>query len=327
MFRILALDGGGIKGTFTVGVLVELERLTGRRIADHFDLIVGTSTGGILALGLGLGLDVKTLLELYVKRGPDIFPASGFLGGYRGLFRQFWGARYRQEVLRRVLHEYLGERRLGESAVPLVIPTYEALQGRLYLMKTAHHRRFSADHRALAVDVAVATAAAPTYFRQAQFPLRPGESYLDGGLWANTPTMVGLVEAVRFFEQPLENIDILSIGTTDVTRSFSDFRSAGVLGWNVRLIDVLMSAQAEAALAQAGLLLGRRVLRIDTVRPPGTYALDKATPQKISELAALGAAVAREAENAAAVEQRFLNGTAATRYQAFHTAGPATTAA
>src|SRR6188474_3067968 len=82
-FRILALDGGGIKGTFTAAVLSEWERSTGLRIAEHFDLIAGTSTGGILAIGLGIGLSAAELLDFYERRGPVIFPTTGF-------GRKFW---------------------------------------------------------------------------------------------------------------------------------------------------------------------------------------------------------------------------------------------
>src|SRR5688572_19194246 len=73
-FRILSLDGGGIKGTFTSAVLAGLEEMTHKRIIDHFDLITGTSTGGIIAVALGLGVPAADLLQLYVKEGPAIFP-------------------------------------------------------------------------------------------------------------------------------------------------------------------------------------------------------------------------------------------------------------
>ncbi len=315
MFRILALDGGGIKGTFTAAILAELERQTQLRLVDHFDLIVGTSTGGIIAIGLGLGIPAADLLKLYSERGGEIFPSAGFLGGQRGLLRQLFGPKFDQTKLRNVLVQHLGPRKLGHSLVPLVIPTYEALRGRLYLMKTAHHIQHSRDYLADAVDVALATSAAPTYFNAAPFPMRPGESYLDGGLWANSPTMVGIIEAIVFFGVPLEEIDILSVGTTDDVRSFSEMRTAGVLKWNTGLIDVLMRTQGESSLAQAGLLVGGRLLRIDLSRPPGSYSLDNASRTKIDELASLGAGKGSEARIVSAVKARFLNGVPAKTYQ------------
>ena len=76
-FRVLSLDGGGIKGTFTASVLAELEKMTGKRIADYFDLITGTSTGGLIAIALGLGIPAREVLDFYEKRGPEIFPSMG----------------------------------------------------------------------------------------------------------------------------------------------------------------------------------------------------------------------------------------------------------
>ncbi len=318
MFRILALDGGGIKGTFTAAILTELERQTGCRLADHFDLMVGTSTGGILALGLALGIKASALLDLYVKRGADIFPSLGFLGAQRGMLRQLFRPKLRQEDLRTVLTEYIGEKRLGDAAVPLVIASYEAVRGRPYLFKTAHHPNHSRDYRASAVDVALATSAAPTFFRAAAVAVRKGESYFDGGVWANSPTMVGIAEAVAFFGVPLSEIDVLSIGTTDEVRSFSHMREAGMLKWNVGLVDILMSAQADAARAQSALLLDGRMLRIDMVRPSGTYSLDRADAQTIGELAALGEGKAAERQVVEQVKARFLNGQRAERYTPLH---------
>ncbi|MBK8085127.1 MAG: patatin-like phospholipase family protein [Devosia sp.] len=318
MFRILALDGGGIKGTFTAAILAELERQTQLRLVDHFDLIVGTSTGGIIAIGLGLGIPAADLLKLYSNRGGEIFPSSGFLGGQRGLLRQLSGPSSINQCCAVFLCN-ISVPKARPLLVPLVIPTYEALRGRLYLMKTAHHPQHSRDYLADAVDVALATSAAPTYFDAAPFPLRPGESYLDGGLWANSPTMVGIIEAVAFFGVPLEEIDILSVGTTDDVRSFSEMRTAGVLKWNTGLIDVLMRTQGESALAQARLLVGGRLLRIDLSRPPGSYSLDNATRTKIDELAALGASKGSEAAIVSAVKTRFLNGVPPQEYQPTYT--------
>ena len=76
-FRILSLDGGGVKGTFTASFLAELERMTGKRVVDHFDLITGTSTGGIIAIALGLGVGTEAILGFYERDGPAIFPSTG----------------------------------------------------------------------------------------------------------------------------------------------------------------------------------------------------------------------------------------------------------
>lgn len=209
MFRILSLDGGGIKGAFTASVLATLERSTGKRFIDHFDMIAGTSTGGIIAIGLAMGISAAEIRDFYVKHGPTIFPATGL----RGKFWQLFKPKYSHAPLREALNEILGERRFGDAHTRLVIPTYDANSSRIYVMKTAHDPRFVREIDARAVDVAMATSAAPTYFQAAAFPHQPGSSYVDGGVWANCPAMVGVTEALAFLGQSGATIDVMSVGT------------------------------------------------------------------------------------------------------------------
>src|SRR6266404_156272 len=132
--RILNIDGGGIKGVFPAAFLAELEDRLGEPIVDYFDLIAGTSTGGIIALGLGLGLTAKEILELYEKNGRRIFPqAHGF--AFQGIFR----AKYAKAALPEVLHEAFGERLLGESRARLLIPSLNLASERVHIYKTSHH--------------------------------------------------------------------------------------------------------------------------------------------------------------------------------------------
>jgi len=98
-FRILALDGGGIKGTFTAAVLAAWEKDIGQRVCEHFDLITGTSTGGILAIGLGLGLPAERVLQFYRDQGPRIFPVTRFTRRFRHTIRQFFRPKFSQAVL------------------------------------------------------------------------------------------------------------------------------------------------------------------------------------------------------------------------------------
>lgn len=308
VFRILGLDGGGIKGIFTASVLASLEEQTGRRIADHFDLIAGTSTGGILAIGLGLGLAARDLLRFYRDRGPEIFPSTGLVGRF-GWVRQMFGPKHSHEVLRRELTAVLGTRKFGESSCRLVIPAYDAIAGRIYVMKTAHHTRFVHEIDAPAVDVALATAAAPTYFAAARFPTHANASYVDGGVWANCPALVGVVEALAFLGARQDEVDVLSIGTTSEAFNIAQHRASGLLRWNKGLIDLMFEAQAEAARAQAALLAQGRFHRINIVAKAGQFSLDRATPQAIEALAALGRAEATKKEHIEeVVRPRFLNG-------------------
>jgi uncharacterized protein len=305
MFRILSLDGGGIKGAFTASVLTEIENEIGGPIGDYFDLIAGTSTGGILALGVAYRIPAKTIRDFYRKMGPTIFPATGRLG-VSGLLRQLFGPKHSHATLRAALEQVLQKRKFGEAKNRLIIPTYDAIGGRLFLLKTAHHERFKFDINALAVDVALATSAAPTYFAASPFPVHEGSSFVDGGVWANNPVLAAVIEATSFLGQPLDQIDVLSIGTTSAPFNIADNRSAGIIKWNVGMINLMFEAQAETALVQAKLLLDDRVLRINVTTKPGEYTLDDASAEKIDQLINLGHGEAVKKANLDAVKARFL---------------------
>lgn len=111
MFRILSIDGGGIKGVFPASFLAALRADLPCPIADYFDLIAGTSTGGIIAIGLGLGLSAEELLEFYKAEGPAIFPPSAA----SGWIRHWFVSKYRPEPLREALQKAIGGKILGDS--------------------------------------------------------------------------------------------------------------------------------------------------------------------------------------------------------------------
>ena len=139
-FKILSLDGGGIKGIFPAGILTFLEEncLNGRPIGDYFDLITGTSTGGILALGLGAGLSARALLDLYVNEGHRVFPPQQRRRGLR-LWRRLLRNRYDRAALDELLQQTLGSKTLRDSRYRLLIPATEARHGDPAVFKTPHH--------------------------------------------------------------------------------------------------------------------------------------------------------------------------------------------
>lgn len=306
-YRILSLDGGGVKGTYTASVLCTLEALTGETISEHFDLVTGTSTGGIIAIAIGLGIPLSAVLELYEKQGPKIFPCPG--AGIRGKLTSCWRhllrPKHSHDVLRQAISGVLGERLLGESRNRLVIPAFNAVNGDIQLFKTAHCPAFRMDYRIPAVDVAMATSAAPTYFNAHADEC--GRVFLDGGVWANSPVMVGIVEAITALGWPLERLDVLSVGTTaepfDVGRKR---RTGGLFQWNSGLVDLLMAAQVKGMLGLAGALTKHRILRIDVTTRPGRFSLDNSL--EISELKALGENSARQQVDE--IFERFMTSTA-----------------
>lgn len=274
-FQILALDGGGFKGMFAAAVLERLETDLGIKVVDHFDLIAGTSTGGIIALGLGAGLSPAEIVSFYVDHGPQIFP-----GKLRRPSRRPLTSKYRPEPLRAALDQVLGERRLGESRVPLVIPSYDLTNDDVYLFRTPHTRRLRRDAGELMVDVALATSAAPTYLPA--HPLR-GLRLIDGGVWANNPTMVALVEAIRSFGRSAEEIAICSIGTTtETTRRHPRLDRGGLFAWAQAGIDVVLRGQNVGAENAAKLMVGTEsMLRINPTVPARVLALDRVDPDQL----------------------------------------------
>lgn len=272
-FQVLALDGGGYKGMFASGVLACLEADLGIRVTDHFDLICGTSTGGIIALGLGAGLSPAQILDFYVTRGAEIFPRKR---SWTHLRR----AKYDPSALNAALSEIFGERTLGDSVRPLAIPAYDLTNDDVYLFRTPHAPNLRRDHRERMVDVALATSAAPTYLPAHR--LR-GLRLIDGGMWANNPTMVGLVEAVRTFGRPLQDVAIFSVGTTtDLIHRPSKLDGGGLIAWRNDAISVVLAGQSVAAANHARLLLGReRFLRVDPPVPAKVLKLDGVTPDQL----------------------------------------------
>jgi hypothetical protein len=302
-FRILSLDGGGIKGTFPASFLAELEKMTGKHIVDYFDLITGTSTGGIIAIALGLGISTDQILGFYEEMGPAIFPSTGIHRRIRYAVRHLLRPKHSAAVLKNAVRSVLGDRKLGESRCRLVVTSYDAIRGDVHLFKTCHHERFKQDYLLSAADVAMATSAAPTYF-----PAATGENglaHIDGGIWANCPATVGLIEAIGVLKCPPEAIDILSVGTTSEPFHVSNLRRkfGGLFLWNKGIIDLLMQAQAAGSLAQAKVITGRKALRIDQITRPGRFAMDDS--RQISDLKALGIATARHFEDE--VNRRFLD--------------------
>lgn len=288
--RILAIDGGGIKGVFPAAFLASLEDALPLPIGSYFDLIVGTSTGGILALGLGAGFSAKDILRLYEAHGPAIFRNQGVLAR----LSQWFVAKHSASRLRRVLEKQFGERTIGDSRVRLVIPSQNLETGQVYIFKTPHHPRFTADQKESMVDAAMATAAAPTYFRAHTLP--DGTGTVDGGLWANNPAGVAAVEAIGVlgWTGPQTTLISLSCTVEPPTAGAAHGRSVGRSFWAYKAIGLMLAGQSSSALGTAQLLLGRdQVIRIAPVVAPGTFALDNAAG--ISRLKGLGASEAREA--------------------------------
>jgi len=270
MFQILSLDGGGIRGIFSAAVLAAMEEDLNIRVIDHFDLIAGTSTGGIIAIALGLGLSPKEIVDFYLEEGGAIFSNPLWLASLRRLF----GSKFDNAPLVSALQKYFGDRRFGESTKRLVIPSYNLGEDDVYIFRTAHHARLRRDHKVPAWKVAQATSAAPTYF-----PASREVDHLrliDGGIWANNPTMVAYIEAVGTLGVPTDDIRILNLGTCDSinTRSAALDRG-GLWQWRRSALEVVLRGQSASVAKHVRFLIGNNnLLRVDPPVPAGFFRLD-----------------------------------------------------
>ncbi|BBU30275.1 hypothetical protein BTHE68_40090 [Burkholderia sp. THE68] len=239
-------------------------------IARRFDLIAGTSIGGILALALALEIPAAQMVELFVEHGRDIFRPRFTLGG-------FLRAKYSSEHLRNLLEQesLFGERLVGDCMHPVIVPAINYTRGQPVLFKTPHHETFKRDHRYRVVDVGMATSAAPTYFPRYVFD---NCQYVDGGLFANAPGLLGLHEAQKFFGRlgDIADVSLLSIGTmsSKFTVDPSRNREGGLLDWGgvkpaatpQRLFGLSISAQESMTNFMLGHLLPENnYLHVDDV--------------------------------------------------------------
>lgn len=257
--QVLALDGGGLRGLFSAAVIEGLEAQLGHSITNHFDLITGTSTGGLIALGLALGRSGKELAHFYKEEGPRIFPNSGLQKILRFL-RWLVVSKYSSHQLERALRKFLvveGQAEpplLRDSRKRLVIPTYLATTSQPRLLKTPHDRRYQSDWRLPMWAVGMATSAAPTYL-----PSYRGKqhTYLDGGLWANNPSLLGVVEALEMGASR-SRVRVLNLTTTSTNSECFELRPRllpwripygrlGLLAWSIRLLPLMMQANSYAS--------------------------------------------------------------------------------
>ncbi len=246
-FKILSLSGGGYRGLYTAEVLKELEnhlkaKNTNDCIANYFNLITGTSIGGIIALALAYEIPAEKIAKIFDDKGEEIFKKQSCIGMFK--------AKYNSDILKDILVDWFGDALIGDLKHPVVIPAVDYTTGNPVAFKTAHHDTFKRDWKQKIVDVALATSAAPTYFKRH----RIGENeYIDGGLFANSPSLVGLHEAEIFFEYPINQVKILSIGTlsskktinpkTNKKGGLSDWGEGNVLKSASNIIDITLSSQ------------------------------------------------------------------------------------
>lgn len=288
--RILSLAGGGYLGLYTAGVLAGLEARAGEPLARRFDLIAGTSVGGLLALALAFEVPVATIVALFRERGSEIFSARGLptsrVGRLLDLTRAVLGPKYSGAELRAALTEIFDGRRLADARHALVVPAVNVSLSQTKVFKTPHGEMSTGDERVLAVDVAMATSAAPAYFPS----VKVGKYlYADGGIFAVAPDQVALHETEHFLGIALERVQMLSIGTATAGYRPAEGVDAddGAVGWlsDGRLILTTVSVQQQHVESMLEDRLGERYQRLDAEWPADAgLGIDVATPEAADTL-------------------------------------------
>jgi patatin-like phospholipase/acyl hydrolase len=313
MQKVLSIDGGGIRGIIPAMVLAEIERRTQRRIAEMFDLVAGTSTGGILALGLtkpgqdgGPEYSAKKLIELYETEGAKIFSIPVWHRIHSG-----WGLaeeKYPSAGLEKVAREYFGDVRLGQAYKEVLVAAYEIEKRGPWFFK----RRHALDparkgHNVYMRDVARATSAAPTYFEP--LPLTVGSegnlAFIDGGVHSNNPAMCAYVEARKIRPEESEFL-VVSLGTGELTRNmpYEEVKGWGLALWAQPILNVVFDGVSDTVDYQLRELLSteegdaRRYYRFQTVLDIGKDDMDDASRTNIAALKAKAREIISENEAA-----------------------------
>jgi patatin-like phospholipase/acyl hydrolase len=246
--NVLSIDGGGIRGIIPAFILAAIEDRVGLELHQTFDLIAGTSTGGIIALGIGTraknGRPYRPadLVELYVANGPQIFKKD-LLTPIKSLL----GPKYAPDALESVLLSYFGDTELDSALTPLLISSYD-LQGEVPFFFKSHRIAADPTYNWKARAIARATSAAPTFFPPLHLH-RDGEDrgLVDGGVFVNNPAIAAYAEARNLYPDATDFL-IVSVGTGDRDDKIT-YRKAkgwGLLGWARQIVPVMMDSVSEA---------------------------------------------------------------------------------
>jgi len=306
--RILSIDGGGIRGLVPALLLAEIESRTGRRIAELFDLIAGTSTGGILALGLTIPKSpgaplyaASQLAGMYEIQGPCIFGRSAWhrLAACGNLAHE----KYPAAGIEQVLLDYFGDSRLREATTAVLVPSYEIERSLPFFFRSSMARQ-RPDYDFPARDVARAASAAPTYFQPMKILTGTNSDHytlIDGGVFANNPAACALVEA-RTTHPDAAGYFIVSLGTGALNYSFPYDRAKnwGLAKWAIPVLDIVFDGVSKTVDYQLRQLLPgaasdcQQYYRFQTTLDGGNYRLDNASPANITALKALAGELIEE---------------------------------
>jgi patatin-like phospholipase/acyl hydrolase len=285
--KVLSIDGGGIRGIVPAVILAEFQKRLGRPLCTFFDLIAGTSTGGIIALGIGTACnngapyDPDELVNLYRQNGPQIFK-KGLLTGEVEVFHP----KYSPGGLETVLAKFFGTTELKTALTPLLISSYD-LQSQLPFFFKSHRIAQDSKWNWPVASVARATSAAPTYFPPLHL-VRGEEDYalVDGGVFVNNPAMAAYAEA-RALYSGRGDVLVISVGTGDRNDAITYAKASdwGLLGWARQIAPVLMDSVSEAVDYEVQQILGENYRRLQLPNLNSSEAeMDNVEPANLAHL-------------------------------------------
>ena len=294
--RILSIDGGGIKGLYSASVLAELETQLSTSWAEHSDWIFGTSSGGILALGLAAGHSASDLADFLRSKGPGIFPnpAQGwnrYLQQVQHIVRQVrLRGKYDPNALHRGIDDLFGTLRMADLRTNVCVASVNLTEGSLVVFTRESHPEL------LVRDVALATSATPGYLPAHRIN---DHWYADGGLWANSPALSGLVHAEASLHGAVR-IDLLSVATVEQPEGYRTTGAPRTLPqWIQRMFHASTYGQAELTHQAVQTFLPRLAPKTTYVRIPppvipidriGAVRMDTTHPAALEALAQCGRA-------------------------------------
>lgn len=264
-FRILSIDGGGIRGLIPAKVLAELEaelqkEAPDKKLYEYFDLICGTSTGAILAIGIALGIPAKELAKFYEDNAKHIFPRF-ILRFIPRKGRAFINAIYSNKKLLKLLREVYANANggtdplLNDLKANVCIPAFNGNDGAINVLKTKHHPEYRRDYKLPAYQAAMSSASAPVYFPPHSFSFKNefGEgtniNMIDGGIFANNPALIGVFEATDKLDITIGDISVLSFGTGQGKQIIKrSWRPKNLFDWlfpHPKLVDLVLDTQAQ----------------------------------------------------------------------------------
>lgn len=289
--RVLCLDGGGIRGIIPAMLVAEIERRTAKHATELFDLIAGTSTGGIIAMGLVVpgedgqpAFSAIDAVSIYEDHGPRIFASDGRdkLHSLGGVLHE----RYHVDGLVQILHDTFGDKRLSDATTDVLVAAYEITRRETFLFSSRKARR-DPHHDFLMRDAVRSTSAAPTYF-EPSLVVDPGgrtNVFIDGAVYANSPAMCAFAEIER--EHLGSDVVIASVGAGSLTHRF-EFESVkewGAAHWARPLLEIVLDGAAETSDHVLGELLGpKRYYRFQQELGEASDSLDDVKPANLQAL-------------------------------------------